>query len=58
MSAEHLWIEGNSCCGKTYRLAQKIIASITESQFPQKPLIISFNQENKNRNTILPSNYF
>ena len=47
MSAEHLWIEGNSCCGKTYRLAEKIITSITQSQFPQKPLIISFNQENK-----------
>ena len=47
MKFQHLWIEGNSCSGKTNRLAEITNEIIEKTPFPQKPLILCFNQATK-----------
>jgi hypothetical protein len=47
MKYQHLWIEGNSGCGKTSRLVEVIVELNKQATFPQKPLILCFNQETK-----------
>ena len=47
MKYQRLWIEGNSCCGKTSRLVAITVEWINKATFPQKPLILCFNQESK-----------
>ena len=47
MIFQHLWIQGNSCCGKTSRLAEIVVEGTKQATFPQKPLILCFNQQTK-----------
>ena len=49
MNYQHLWIEGNSCCGKTNRLVEKTVEWSRQAHFPQKPLILCFNQQSKKK---------
>ncbi len=64
---KYIWIEGNSCCGKTTRLIElvsqwieKIIPETkkNKSSLPKKPLILSANTEGKKQllDKILVSN--
>lgn len=42
-----LWIIGNSCCGKTTRLASLILEWVKTTSFPEKPLILCANRHGK-----------
>lgn len=47
LESQPIWIFGNSCCGKTTRLASLIIKWLERSSFPEKPLILCANGEGK-----------
>ncbi len=47
MEYQHLWIQGNSCCGKTSRLVEMLVEWTKQVTFGQKSLILCFNQETK-----------
>lgn len=47
LESQPIWIVGDSCCGKTTRLASLIVKWLESSSFPQKPLILCANGEGK-----------
>jgi hypothetical protein len=47
LESQPIWIVGNSCCGKTTRLASLMVKWLETSSFPQKPLILCANGEGK-----------
>lgn len=47
MNSQPLWIIGNSCCGKTTRLASLILEWVKTTSFPDKPLILCANRHGK-----------
>lgn len=57
-NSQPLWIIGNSCCGKTTRLASLILEWVKTTSFPHKPLILCANRHGTKilRDTLLRLN--
>lgn len=47
LKSQPIWIVGDSCCGKTTRLASLIVKWFETSSFLEKPLILCANNEGK-----------